>query len=243
MSSQAVSPALRDRALAALEVILCSSVPTQLALGVLASSLGVMPMTDAGRPATGFVVIVALADAAIVVALMAWLTVTRGDSVRRLWIGERPVAAEARYGLRLTPLVFVLVVATMVVLRRAAPWLHNVPSNPLEEMATRDLASGVALAVVAVVAGGLKEELQRAFLLDRFERHLGGPAVGVVILSAAFGLLHYIQGWDAAVTTGLMGALWAVVYVRRRSVVGPVVSHSAFNSLELLRVVVGTAAT
>jgi membrane protease YdiL (CAAX protease family) len=93
-------------------------------------------------------------------------------------------------------------------------------------------------ALVAIIAGGIREELQRAFLLRRFERSLGGAAVGVVVLSVAFGLGHYTQGWDAVITTGALGAFWAVVYLRRRSSVAPIISHAGFNSLEILRVAI-----
>jgi membrane protease YdiL (CAAX protease family) len=92
------------------------------------------------------------------------------------------------------------------------------------------------MGVIAIVAGGVREELQRAFLLQRFERHLGGAAVGVVVLSTAFGLGHAMQGWDAAIATGLLGAFWAVVYLWRRSSVAPIVSHAGFNSIAVLRV-------
>jgi membrane protease YdiL (CAAX protease family) len=130
--------------------------------------------------------------------------------------------------------VFVLVVVLLTVLMAVAPWLHNVPTNPLEQMA--GTAGGAALlAIVAILAGGVREELQRAFLLRRFERHLGGAAAGVVVLSVAFGLGHSVQGWDAVITTGLLGAFWAVLYLRRRSAVAPLVSHAGFNALEVLR--------
>ena len=95
------------------------------------------------------------------------------------------------------------------------------------------------LGVIAIVAGGVREELQRAFLLQRFEQHLGGATVGVVVLSTAFGLGHLLQGWDAVIATGVLGAFWAVVYLRRRSSVAPMVSHAGFNSLEVLRVAIG----
>jgi membrane protease YdiL (CAAX protease family) len=36
----------------------------------------------------------------------------------------------------------------------------------------------------------------------------------------------------------MLGALWAVVYLRRRSVVAGVVSHSGFNLLQLVQFVV-----
>ena len=94
------------------------------------------------------------------------------------------------------------------------------------------------LAVIVILAGGVREEMQRAFLLRRFERHLGGARVGVVILSIGFGLGHIVQGWDAVIATGLLGAFWAMLYLRRRSIVAPLVSHAGFNALEVLRVAV-----
>ena len=86
-----------------------------------------------------------------------------------------------------------------------------------------------------MIAGAVREELQRAFLVDRFERHVGPAWAGVVVLSALFGLGHVLQGWDAAIATGVLGACWAVIYLRRRSIVMPLVSHALFNSLEIVR--------
>ncbi len=33
-----------------------------------------------------------------------------------------------------------------------------------------------------------------------------------------------------------LGAFWAILYLRRRSSVAPIVSHAGFNALEILRV-------
>ena len=38
--------------------------------------------------------------------------------------------------------------------------------------------------------------------------------MGVAVLSVGFGVGHYNQGWDAVVTTGALGLLWAVMYLR-----------------------------
>jgi membrane protease YdiL (CAAX protease family) len=54
--------------------------------------------------------------------------------------------------------------------------------------------------------------------------------------SIAFGLGHTLQGWDAAVLTGALGAVWGFIYLTRGSAIAPIVSHSLFNSGELLRV-------
>jgi membrane protease YdiL (CAAX protease family) len=42
---------------------------------------------------------------------------------------------------------------------------------------------------------------------------------------------------DAVIATALLGAFWGVVYLRRRSVVAPMVSHSGFDLLQVLQFV------
>jgi membrane protease YdiL (CAAX protease family) len=226
------------RILAIAELLLCSSVPTQLLIAQLLSAAGFRPLDADNNLQLSFVLVLSLADTALLVALMVWITRMHGESVAGLWLGARPPMGEARHGLLLIPLVFIMVVVLLNAMRLFAPWLHNVDVNPLEQLAASTPGEAAAFAIVAIVAGGVREELQRAFLLRRFEQHLGGPMVGVVVISVGFGLGHIVQGWDATITTGLLGAFWALVYLRRRSVVAPVVSHAGFNSLEILRVAV-----
>ena len=225
----------RVRAVA--EIIICSSIPTQILIGGLLRAAG-LPVLDAeGQLSLAFVLILSIADTAVLIALMVAITRSHGQRVGDLWLGGRPIAPEAIHGFLLIPLVFIGVVVLLNAMRILAPWLHNVPINPLEQLATTPGGAAI-FAVVAIVAGGIREELQRAFLLQRFEQHLGGAKVGVVVLSVGFGLGHIVQGWDAVIVTGALGAFWAVLYLRRRSVIAPVVSHAGFNSLEVLRVAV-----
>jgi uncharacterized protein len=222
----------RRRVVAIAEVLLCSSVPTQILFSAILAQAGWVP----DPRSLSFVLAVSLLDAAVVIWLMVVLTRAHGESVGALWLGSRSIVRETMLGLTLVPLVFISVVVLLNLMRLYAPWLHNVPSNPLEELASGGPGNAAMFLVVAIVAGGVREELQRAFILRRFEQHLGGTVVGVVVLSVAFGLGHYVQGWDAAVATGALGAFWAVVYVRRRSAIAPIVSHAGFNALEILRV-------
>jgi membrane protease YdiL (CAAX protease family) len=226
---------LTPRMRAVAEVVLCSSVPTQLLIASALRTAGWTAFDETGQLSLSFVFTLSIADALVLVALMAALTTARGDRVSDLWLGTRPILREAGLGAMLIPIVFLMVVVLLNLLMAVAPWLHNVPTNPLEQMA--GTAGGAALlAIVAILAGGVREELQRAFLLRRFEEHLGGPIVGLAVLSIAFGLGHIVQGFDAVITTGVLGAFWAALYLRRRSVVAPVVSHAGFNTLEVLRV-------
>jgi membrane protease YdiL (CAAX protease family) len=196
--------------------------------------MGVTPFGPDGQFSLPFVLYLSIADTVVLITLMVLLARAHGDSVRALWLGDRPVTREALVGALLIPVVFLMVVVVLNLLQLVAPWLHNVPTNPLEQLAATPGQAAI-LAIVVILAGGVREELQRAFLLQRFVRYLGGPAVGVILLSIAFGAGHWMQGWDAVLTTGLLGAVWAVVYLRRGSSVAPIVSHSGFNAFEVLR--------
>ena len=83
------------------------------------------------------------------------------------------------------------------------------PFGPLEAFVGTQAGLLMFLFVV-IVAGGVREELQRAFLLHRFRFDLGQPWMGVFITSLAFGMGHTLQGLDVAIITGLLGALWGV---------------------------------
>ena len=83
---------------------------------------------------------------------------------------------EALLGVSLVPSIFLMVVVILTSVRLFAPVLHNVETNPLEEMATGGVVNAAAFGVVGILAGGVREELQRAFMLRRFE-YLGGVNV------------------------------------------------------------------
>ena len=218
-----------------LEILLCSGYPTQLTITFALMTAGMSPMLDGNQLSATFVFTLTLVDTVVLLSLICWLLLRRGESLRQVFFGDRPAAGEIAIGFLSLPLVIALVVALMMMILRFAPTLRNVPQNPLE--AFLGTQTGLAMfLVVVIVGGGIREELQRAFLLHRFRADFGQPWLGVLITSLAFGLGHTLQGRDAAIITGSLGALWGVMYLLRRSAVGPIVSHSLFNSFELLRV-------
>ena len=224
---------LRDRLVAIAEVTLCSGFPTQLGLIVLFTLVGAAPVTAAGQLSLSYVVVLSLADAALVLLLVWLLLRAHAERPVAVFFGARGFGGEVLLGIGLVPAALLIVAIIFGIMVHVAPWLHNVPENPLEAL-IRSPATAVWFGVVAVVAGGLREEVQRAFILRRFEQHLGGGVVGLVIFSVAFGLGHVVQGWDAVVATGLLGAFWGVVYLKRRSVVAPLVCHAIFNLTQIL---------
>jgi membrane protease YdiL (CAAX protease family) len=224
----------RERLTAVLEVLLCSGLPTQLVIGQLLAFAGFPPFGPDGEPRAVPVFALTLCDTVVLIALIAVLLRAHGERLRDLIAGSRGVPREAALGIILVPILFVGVGVMVMLLRRFVPWTHNVPSNPFERLMQTPGEAGI-FAIVVIVAGGLREEVQRAFLLTRFERWLGGPFVGLVLVSVAFGAGHILQGWDAAIATGLLGAAWGLLYLRRRSAVAPIVSHAGYNAAQVLQ--------
>jgi len=222
----------RARSLA--EVLICSGYPTQLLILGTLKAAGVATRGHGGELSLAFVSVLSLLDATLVVSLVAFFLRANDERPRDLLLGTRPPGREAARGLLLIPVSFFIAVSVIVALHVVAPWLHNVPRNPFEAM-LRTTRQQVVLAFVVTVAGGLREEVQRAFVLHRFEQSLGGAALGVVLWSLAFGLGHLEQGRDVAIATAVLGAFWGVVYLQRRSVVSPAVAHAGFNLSEIVR--------
>jgi membrane protease YdiL (CAAX protease family) len=219
------------------EVILCSDYPTQFALGLTMNAAGLSPIRPNGQLSLSYVVTLSLVDTALLLGLIALFLRSHGERFRDVFLGPRPIAGELRLGGTLTLASLAIGIAVLGAIQMLVPSLHNVAHNPLQDLIRGPRNAGV-FAIVVIVAGGVREEIQRAFVLHRFEVWLGGGAVGIVVGSIAFGVGHLVQGYDAAVATGLLGVFWGIVYLRRRSVVAPMVSHSGFNLLELLQYLV-----
>jgi membrane protease YdiL (CAAX protease family) len=227
-------PVALERLGALVEILICSGFPTQILLILVVRGFGVRMLSDDGRLSPPFVFTVSLLDAVLVVGLVLIFLRARHESARKVLFGEVRMIREALLGLAILPGIFMLVTLVLLLILRFAPQLHNVARNPLEDM-LRTRGDALIFAVVVMIAGGVREEVQRGFIAHRFEHYLGGAVWGVAIYSVFFGLGHYEQGYDAMIATGLLGLIWGLLYVSRRSIVAPLVSHAAFNLAQLLK--------
>lgn len=217
------------------EILLCSGYPTQILISSALLVAGLRPTTADGKLSGVFVFALSLVDTVALLSMIVLFIRLRGERARDVFFGVTQPLRELTVGVLSLPWVIVLVVSLTLIIRRFVPSLHNVPDNPLEGLLAGQASIWMFLFVV-IVAGGVREELQRAFLLQRFRDHLGQPWLGLLITSLAFGMGHTLQGLDAAVITGSLGAFWGFLYLARRGALASMVSHSLFNSGELLRV-------
>ena len=161
------------------------------------------------------------------------LLYAHGERPRDVLLGRRSVVAEGVLGLWLIPITF-----------GHCRWPSSSPSGASRRRCTtsnrircrtccgRRAMRGCSRSGPRV-AGGVREEIQRAFLLHRFERLARRPRRRPRrdehrVRRRALRL----QGVDAGIATGLLGAFWGVVYLRRRSSVAPIVSHAGFDLLQ-----------
>jgi membrane protease YdiL (CAAX protease family) len=219
-----------SRLQAAFEVILVS--------GVVSSFLAAVPfyrkMSGSGFPLQNVYVVCGyvLLETAITILLLLLIMGAHRESLYKIGLRLVHWKANAWIGVWLVPVLFVCNGFIGYIFQTWFPQ-HFSNKNPLLEIIhTRgELAFFV---ISAILAGGIKEELQRAFILTRFGEWLGGAWIGLLLWSIAFGAAHYIQGWQGIVTAGLFGLLFGIVYLMRRSLVGPIVAHGLYDTVALI---------
>jgi uncharacterized protein len=100
------------------------------------------------------------------------------------------------------------------------------PSTPLPSFLNDKGAAEELLAVVLVTVVAVTEEtIFRGYLLLRFLPMLKSTTASVLLSSAIFALGHGYEGSSGLVTVGVMGAVFALVYLWRRSLAAPIVMH------------------
>jgi membrane protease YdiL (CAAX protease family) len=102
----------------------------------------------------------------------------------------------------------------------------SIPSTPLPSLTPARDTAELLLAVVLVSVVALAEEtIFRGYLILRLKAITASPSAAVLLSAALFSLGHGYEGSAGVVTVGAMGAVFAVVYWWRQSLVAPIVMH------------------
>jgi len=220
-----------DRIQAAFEIVLIS--------GLISSFLAALPLWVFTGEKTGlllkdakFISAFLLIESGITFVLLAILLKAHRESIRSLGVQWDRWKANSMLGLTLIPFLFLVNSGVSFIFRNYLPQYYT-EHNPLTDIihSPQQLALFI---VAALVAGGIKEELQRAFILNKFRSYLGGAAAGLVLWSLAFGAGHYVQGIQGIVIAAAYGFLFGLLYLMSGSLIAPIVAHSAYDTLALL---------
>jgi membrane protease YdiL (CAAX protease family) len=102
----------------------------------------------------------------------------------------------------------------------------SVPSTPLPSfMAARGLVEFLLAAILVVIVAMAEETIFRGYLILRLRAITASPAAAVLVSSVVFSLGHGYEGSAGVVTVGIMGLIFALVYMWRQSLVAPMVMH------------------
>lgn len=90
--------------------------------------------------------------------------------------------------------------------------------------------------LAAVFMGGVIEELQRLFIITRFERCFGtvGIVIALVMESLLQGAGHAYQGPERSFIYIFVGLAFGLVYLRKRSAVEAMACHAVYDVFGLL---------
>jgi membrane protease YdiL (CAAX protease family) len=173
-----------------------------------------------------------LLESCIALLILAALLRLHHESIHGLGFRGEHWKRNFVIGLMLVPFLF-LTNAIVAILFKAYLPEYYMEQNPLVE----NLHTPQQLALFifsALIAGGIKEEIQRAFILNRFRSYLGGAGTGLLIWSLAFGAGHYVQGAQGIVIASLYGFLFGGIYILSGSLVAPIAAHGAYDTLAIL---------
>ena len=167
-----------ERLGALIEVFLCSGFPTQLLVFAALSQAGLQARGGDGALSPAFVVSWALSDMVLVLGLVYLFLRAHASRFASSSPARRRPAREIALGVLLIPAAFAVVLLVLAIVLVLRPSLNNVPVNPFERM-MQTPSDAAVFALVVMLAGGVREEVQRGFIVRRFDQYLGGGLVGV----------------------------------------------------------------
>jgi membrane protease YdiL (CAAX protease family) len=102
----------------------------------------------------------------------------------------------------------------------------SVPPTPLPSfLAARGMAEFLLALVLVVIVALAEETIFRGYLILRFKSITANSTVAVLLSAAMFSLGHGYEGSAGVVTVGVMGMVFALIYMWRKSLVAPIVMH------------------
>ena len=161
-------------------------------------------------------------DDLALVALVLFFLWRNQEPVGRLGWTTRNLAGNVLIGLLLFVPLFLLSGILDAILTAAG--LGASPQTPSFLQFQGPAGAALALLLVAVVAIA-EETIFRGYLILRFSSATASPWAAVLLSSVVFSLGHGYEGIAGVIVTGLLGLVYAVIYVSRKSLVAPVVLH------------------
>jgi membrane protease YdiL (CAAX protease family) len=79
--------------------------------------------------------------------------------------------------------------------------------------------------VLVIIVALAEETIFRGYLILRFKAITSSPVAAALLSAVIFSLGHGYEGSAGVITVGIMGFVFAIIYMWRQSLVAPIVMH------------------
>ncbi len=171
-------------------------------------------------------------------SLVLYFTWRNQESVRQLGWNFDHLRQDVALGL----ILFVPVVFAGNML---AALLHqaglSAPAKQPSFLAISGVTQLVLGIIIVTVVAVVEETVFRGYLMLRFKVVTGRTSAAVILSSLVFSLGHGYEGMAGVISVFVLGVIFALVYVWRKSVVAPIVMHflTDFTSIVLPALFIG----
>jgi uncharacterized protein len=170
-------------------------------------------------------------DLALVSLVMFFLW-RNGESISLVGWKREGWVKEVLIGIALFPLFFFILGAVAYLLQGIG---FNIPPTGEQKFLAAVSISQMALAFLLVVTVAIVEEtIFRGYLLLRFVHITRSGTWAVIVSAVIFSLGHGYEGSAGVGTVGIMGMVFAVIYLWRGNIIAPVVIHFLQDFLGIL---------
>jgi CAAX protease family protein len=154
-------------------------------------------------------------------ALAMYFVWTSGQPLSAMGVTRRHAGREIALGAALYVPMLLVLVCVQIVLRALGVESISIP-NAMLPRSTGDIV--LATVLVAVVAFA-EEVVFRGYLLLRLRELIGNTTAAVACTTLVFASGHLYEGASGVVGVSVLGLVYAVIYLWRRSLVAPIVMH------------------
>jgi membrane protease YdiL (CAAX protease family) len=176
-----------------------------------------------GKITFGFEAIATIINDLTLVALIFYFIWRNRESFKQIGLYFRRAGLEIIIG----AVIFVPFTFAMGFVERAfqAGGL-SAPSQPAQSLMAKGGIWQSILGIILVIIVAFSEEtIFRGYLIRRFRMITSSPLVAVLLSSLIFSLGHRYEGTAGVATVFVMGVIFAVIYLWRKSLVAPMVMH------------------
>lgn len=129
----------------------------------------------------------------------------------------------------LAAIVFLLMGAQKIQKKKATPEQVGKALEGVRRLLPRTSTERKVWVLVSISAGLCEEFLYRGWLLSLFSAALGSVWLGLLISSIIFGLAHAYQGRSGIIGTGMLGAIFGIVFIVSGSLIPGQLLHTAMD--------------